>query len=276
MCDGYAQCDDESDEDHDLCSECPKGNGWPFRPEEKRLRATFTCKHRYNINRTICATPCDGIDDMCLDYADEDNCSIPSFLDLLSHVGLVTMLTGIVILGITFLVRKYLKREIKHQDATGKVNLTFATIGPKDEKEIYQAIRRSEEFGMAVQNFILHIWNSNDINSQQQECIRILEMEAEMHKSEEEANIHIMKYIGTNDCVGRAYDLLEKSLSVQIEEFFFRTIPGPIYKMLKNYYIKIARSERKLNGNVTILNHILFYIKLLYNEEFERVSGDFL
>jgi hypothetical protein len=34
-------------------------------------RQTFSCKHWYT-GRQICATPCDGNDDHCEDYSDED------------------------------------------------------------------------------------------------------------------------------------------------------------------------------------------------------------
>ena len=52
------------------------------------------CRHRFNTNRTICAVPCDGIDDMCLDYVDEDNCKIPGFATLAGHVASAAVIFG--------------------------------------------------------------------------------------------------------------------------------------------------------------------------------------
>ena len=67
VCDGYEQCDDGSDEDSGLCASCPRKFGFP---DGKSHLATFLCQHRFT-NRSICAVPCDGNDDLCLDSTDE-------------------------------------------------------------------------------------------------------------------------------------------------------------------------------------------------------------
>jgi len=69
ICNGHFDCDDKSDEDPDICSKCPPKIGYPA---EKLKYATFPCLHRYT-NRSICAVPCDGIDDLCAEFLDE-NC----------------------------------------------------------------------------------------------------------------------------------------------------------------------------------------------------------
>jgi hypothetical protein len=71
-CDGYMQCADKSDEDPEECEKCPRTYGFP----KDNKHATFSCKHKYT-GRPICAVPCDGKDDLCLDDIDEQ-CSTAS------------------------------------------------------------------------------------------------------------------------------------------------------------------------------------------------------
>ncbi len=110
VCDGYAHCLDWSDEQEesgichqrlsqakhplfqDLCSNCARGKYFPMREQtsgwtysfQERLYCKqrqfrfivifFQCLHRYT-GLSICASPCDGLDDLCVDNADEDGCS---------------------------------------------------------------------------------------------------------------------------------------------------------------------------------------------------------
>ena len=68
---------DGSDEDEAKCKVCPRDFGFP----DKKLKiATFTCQHRYTRN-WICAAPCDGYDDLCLNFEDE-NCNPSSIFFL--------------------------------------------------------------------------------------------------------------------------------------------------------------------------------------------------
>ena len=57
------------DENQTFCRQCPRERGHPL---GKSKYATLSCKHRYTKN-WICSVPCDGIDDLCEDFEDE-NC----------------------------------------------------------------------------------------------------------------------------------------------------------------------------------------------------------
>jgi hypothetical protein len=76
-CDGYPQCPDKSDEDPDECGNCPRTYGFP----SNKKSATFSCEHKYT-GRPICAVPCDGKDDQCLDDIDEQ-CSSASIKSII-------------------------------------------------------------------------------------------------------------------------------------------------------------------------------------------------
>ena len=67
ICDGHNNCPEGSDEDQSVCEKCPRETGHPY---GRSKSATFSCLHRYT-NKTICAVPCDGIDDLCKDQSDE-------------------------------------------------------------------------------------------------------------------------------------------------------------------------------------------------------------
>jgi hypothetical protein len=87
LCDGYKQCNDGSDEAS--CTVCPRLNSSLGKSK------SFPCFHRYT-KLPICAIPCDGRDDLCDDYVDED-CERMSFLLIMLLVGTATVLTSVMV-----------------------------------------------------------------------------------------------------------------------------------------------------------------------------------
>ena len=205
------------------------------------MRATFPCQHRYNKNMSICATPCDGIDDMCLGYEDEENCKIPTIWRILMHVTLFTFTSGILAFASTMIWLKYGRATpVQNERAKRKNVVSLSNLEEMGERELYGAIRSSKEFGAVVLNFVSFVWSTKDIVEQIKLCKNLFEMEKAMHNNVDDVNLHIMNNVGTNDTVGRFYDLLDKSISVRLEKWFYRKLPRPIYSLIHNFYGKIA------------------------------------
>ncbi len=122
-CDGYTQCPDGSDEDPDDCGKCPRTYG--FQKDSKH--ATFSCKHKYT-GRPICAVPCDGKDDLCLDDVDEQ-CSSASVKSTLLF-GTVLVIFSVIVgeLYIAFVKKAYFKKREVFQLTMLKENFLWITL----------------------------------------------------------------------------------------------------------------------------------------------------
>ena len=88
VCDGNIDCLEVSDENQALCKQCPRDFG---HPPGKSKSATLSCRHRYTKG-WICAVPCDGVDDLCENFEDE-NCSENTTLLLIGSILVLIILT---------------------------------------------------------------------------------------------------------------------------------------------------------------------------------------
>ena len=129
VCDGRPHCPDASDESEALCSQCPRSFGFPV---DKLSSATFSCRHRYT-GRRICAVPCDGHDDLCLDFEDE-NCDPGSNPFLFAIVAVFLILT--VLLGEVF----YRLRESWTEVPTSNFNLSKILLTSDESEPTLQSL----------------------------------------------------------------------------------------------------------------------------------------
>ena len=157
------------------------------------------------------------------------------------HVTLFTFTSGILAFASTMIWLKYGRATpVQNERAKRKNVVSLSNLEEMGERELYGAIRSSKEFGAVVLNFVSFVWSTKDIVEQIKLCKNLFEMEKAMHNNVDDVNLHIMNNVGTNDTVGRFYDLLDKSISVRLEKWFYRKLPRPIYSLIHNFYGKIA------------------------------------
>ncbi len=127
QCDGHLNCPDGSDEDEAICGNCPRPFG---HPTGNSKHATMSCQHRYT-NRSICAVPCDGKDDLCADFLDEKNCKISTVEYTILFLALL-LCFAIVVGEITFWFEKKSEEYCKKEDKdTAKLEIFDTNIRGK-------------------------------------------------------------------------------------------------------------------------------------------------
>ena len=205
-----------------------------MRPRQFSLysKATYSCVHRYT-SRPICSVPCDDVDDMCAELADEDSCNIPSFTQLLIHAAIFSVLSGVVIVG-----GKYLRKTFYEKKSIG-IEEIIEEVG-KIQITSNQDLRHMDTLGMAVQDFMIYISHTKHVVVQRKLCCEIFATEARLQKKELSAHMFIFQQMGTNDSIGRFYDLLNLSITVEIELFFTKWL-SQIIKVLTSSYVIMAR-----------------------------------
>ena len=165
------------------------------------MRATLSCLHRYS-GLPICARPCDGIDDMCLNYEDEDNCKIPSFVDLLLHITLAVFLAATGSMALLTGWEKFHRKKDTEKEGP-IISIPLHSIGTITEDQIIKDLIDSGFIGKAVQNLVEYLWYTDDINSQKEICGELFCKIAKIQDMENDSNIFLMKNMGTNAGIGR-------------------------------------------------------------------------
>jgi hypothetical protein len=190
ICDGHIQCEDGSDEE--FCTVCPHPN-----KTHERTR-TFPCRHRYT-GRPICANPCDGYDDLCEDYSDED-CEGVSFIVILFYVGIATLVMNVIANFIeqyyTFLYKG--KNDMETADNLIDI-LSLADTKKPGTLELYLKLRNSVNFPKQLCNLIFHLKHEGHVVKAKEISRHFYQMEVELNTFQTDcADVYYFIYVSTN------------------------------------------------------------------------------
>ena len=239
------------------------------------VRATFPCLHRYT-GRAICAVPCDGIDDMCENYADEDNCNIPNFIDLLIQVTLLTLVVGIASIALISAWRYlFQKKELETEGPI--ISIPWQSIGMTVDEQKLSDLVESGYMGKAMQNLMYYLWNTEDVIFQRSVSKELYCKMARKQEMESDLNIFFLKNLGTNASIGRLYDLVDESVSVKMETFFYHKLPSRIHRMLCSSLIRMVKIVMSKLVNVSLyytdIYKDIYLAHLIYTQVIVQPSG---
>jgi hypothetical protein len=231
VCDGHLQCEDGSDEE---CTVCPPVN------HTLQRRRTFPCKHRYT-GYPICANPCDGYDDLCEDYTDED-CEGSSVFQILFWVASLTIVVSVTMIIIEKCMTIFAKdvKKTVYKPNTIYIMYLDNDINTKNLNG-YMKTRNCEDFVNQMSMILLSYKSKKDIANAKTLTRLHHIMELSCYQSKTECvDEYYFKIFGTNELTSYIYDILDNSLSIKIDLFMASKCPKFVATVFATDYFKMA------------------------------------
>ena len=210
----YPKCLLISDEGWDRCGTCPheagaqgqrtlesiqatieKGNRWDSFVEHG-ASATFSCKHNIT-KRPICATPCNGVKELCEDDTDEQ-CQGPGLATVLS----ITCLFATLYIAVSILIERVLNQQ--------------PNMSNNDVLEMDRPFQSNENHKNHILNFKSTLFMSHYNLDFNKAIILASKYYRDISLGGNDTDKQLMHILGTNELTAFFYDCVDKSFMIRI------------------------------------------------------------
>jgi len=234
-------------------------------PAERSRSATFSCKNRYT-NRSICAVPCDKIDDLCEDFMDEQ-CQDSSTETVIIFVVVLVTITVIVselLMAIhNYKVQSHITEEIQLDQESNDLIQFLNRINDDEGSNEFDTLHNSNEYPEKVKFFVHKFIFKEELMSL---APKWKQFELDFHK-QNESDFHfcVKNNLGTNGTTKNLLKLLSppSKIIVICQKLGFTKIlkMREIFSSENVCFVKVTTF---LLGFVTgILNIGLYFIDLV-------------